>query len=219
MKKRIVFIIIVLIILFNNECHAEETMSTNKIIESQSSSLNISSFLEETENYKSDVLEGEDISKILSDAISGNIDTSSIGKKILNLFFKEVLTAITSIVSIIIIIIIHSILKNISDGLENSSVSQITYYVTYILIVTIVMKNFADIINMIKGSIESLIGFTNCLLPILMTLMLATRQHKICSCFTTYYIVYNNHNWKYNQRNNNTICTNITIVKYNIKYI
>ena len=36
------------------------------------------------------------------------------------------------------------------------------------------MKNFADIITMVKDSIESLVGFTNCLLPILMTLMLAT---------------------------------------------
>ena len=37
---------------------------------------------------------------------------------------------------------IHSILKSISEGLENKSISQITYYVQYILIVTLVMSNF-----------------------------------------------------------------------------
>lgn len=163
-------------ILFPNIASAEDVneVNTNDIIETQTKSLNISSFLKEADNYKADVLEDIDISTVLSEALKGNINTGGIGKKILENFFKEILTAIASIGSIVIIVIIHSILKNISDGLENGSTSQITYYVTYILIVTIVMKNFADIITMVKDSIESLVGFTNCLLPILMTLMLAT---------------------------------------------
>lgn len=42
------------------------------------------------------------------------------------------------------------------------------------MIVTIIMSNFANIINMIKESIQNLIGFSNSLIPILITLMLAT---------------------------------------------
>lgn len=78
-----------------------------------------------------------------------------------------------------IIIIISSILKSISDGLENKGISQITYYVTYILIVTIIMKNFSDIILMIRNSIENLVGFSNSLIPLLITLMITTRQYSI----------------------------------------
>lgn len=73
-----------------------------------------------------------------------------------------------------VIIIISSVLRSITDGLENKSVSQITYYITYILIVTIVMKNFSDIINMVKTSIYNLVAFTNCLIPLLITLMITT---------------------------------------------
>ena len=73
-----------------------------------------------------------------------------------------------------VIIIISSVLLSITDGLENKSVSQITYYITYILIVTIVMKNFSDIINMVKASIDNLVAFTNCLIPLLITLMITT---------------------------------------------
>lgn len=65
-------------------------------------------------------------------------------------------------------------LKGITDGLENKGISQITHYITYILIVTIIMKNFSDIIIMVKSSIENLIGFMKCLLPILITLMVTT---------------------------------------------
>lgn len=72
------------------------------------------------------------------------------------------------------IIVIHSILKSISDSLENKSISQITYYVQYILIVTLIMSNFADIINLAKTTIQNLVGFSYSLLPILLTLMMTT---------------------------------------------
>ena len=57
-----------------------------------------------------------------------------------------------------VVIIISSILRSISDNLENKGISQITYYITYILIVSIIMKNFSDIIVMVKSSIENLVG-------------------------------------------------------------
>lgn len=75
---------------------------------------------------------------------------------------------------IIVIVVISSVLKSISENLENKGIAQITHYVTYILIVTIIMKNFSDIITMVKNSIENLIAFMNSLLPILITLMATT---------------------------------------------
>ena len=42
------------------------------------------------------------------------------------------------------------------------------------MIVTLIMSNFASIINLIKESIQNLVGFPNTLIPILITLMLAT---------------------------------------------
>lgn len=170
MKAKVVFIFIAIMLLFENKCYT----STNEIMKSQTNSLGITSFIEEAEKYKSDVLEDTDVSTILTEAIKGNVSSNNIWNKVLKIFFKEAVSSITAIASIIIIIVIHSILKSISDGLENKSISQIIYFATYILIVTIVMKNFADIINMVKASIESLVGFMNCLLPILITLMLAT---------------------------------------------
>ena len=76
--------------------------------------------------------------------------------------------------SILIIIVIHSILKSISEGLENKGIAQITYYVQYILIVTLMMTNFVQVLDIIKESIQSLVGFMNSLIPILITLMITT---------------------------------------------
>ena len=79
------------------------------------------------------------------------------------------LDCISILGSIVVIIVIHSILKSISEGLENKSISQITYYVQYILIVTLIMTNFADILSMVTTSINNLVGFMNSLIPILIT--------------------------------------------------
>ena len=95
------------------------------------------------------------------------------------LFGGEVLDAIEVLGSILVIIVIHSILKSLSEGLENKGIAQITYYVQYILIVTLVMTNFVQILDIVKDSIQSLVGFMNSLIPILITLMITTRQYCI----------------------------------------
>lgn len=76
--------------------------------------------------------------------------------------------------SILAIIVIHSILKSISESLENDNIARIIYYVQYILIVTIVMKNFSEVIVMIKDATANMVGFINLLIPLLTTLMVFT---------------------------------------------
>ena len=78
------------------------------------------------------------------------------------------------IAGIIVVLIIHSILKTISENLGNESIAKIAYYIQYILIITLVMKNFSDIITGIKTSIQNLSAFTNTLIPLLSTLMITT---------------------------------------------
>lgn len=58
--------------------------------------------------------------------------------------------------------------------MENSSVSKLVYYVQYILIVTIIMSNFSDIVSLVKETTSNLVGFINLLVPLLISLMLYT---------------------------------------------
>ena len=175
--KKIILIIIILITIFTPTANAEETnttdVDTDAILESQSETLGISSFIEEADKYKSDEFD-IDVGELITGAIKGEIDNQTIGQQILNLLFSQVGEAIKSIGIILVIVVISSILKSISDDLENKSIAQISHYVTYILIVTIIMKNFSDIIVMIRTSIENLVGFSNSLIPLLITLMLTT---------------------------------------------
>lgn len=177
MKKKIFILFILLelfIFAFTTISFAEENVSEDEIMETQKSLLDISGFLEEAEKYTKSTFEDLELGDLFNSAITGNIDNTTIIKSILNLLGKEILDSVTVLGSIIVIIIIHSILRSISEGLENKSISQITYYVQYILIVTLIMSNFADVLDMVRTSIQDLVGFMNNLIPILITLMLTT---------------------------------------------
>ena len=136
--------------------------------------MNISSFIKEAQKYTQNTFKDIDVNELFTSAITGKIDNDTIIKSIVSLVGKEVLNCATVLGSILVIIIIHSILKSISEGLENKNVAQITYYVQYILIVTLIMANFSDILQMVKTSIQNLVGFMNSLVPLLITLMLTT---------------------------------------------
>ena len=176
----ILFMLLILAIFFPqhkiygvNEL-AEEQISQEDILQSQQDNLEIDSFIKEADKYTSEVYEDIDIGELFSSAITGDIDNESILKSILNAVGGEVIDAISVLGSIIVIIVIHSILRSISEGLENKGIVQITYYVQYILIVTLVMTNFVQIIDIVKDSINNLVGFMNSLIPILITLMITT---------------------------------------------
>lgn len=171
MKKKIIIIMIITIMyMFPNSIYAEENDGNDAEIDKQTKSFGVSSFLNKADEYTDDL----DISDIYKSSIKGKVDNNSLLKKILNLLGKDVKEAITTISGIIVIVIIHSILKNISENLGNESVSKIAYYIQYILIVTLIMKNFGGIITDIKTAIQDLTAFTNTLIPLLTTLMIAT---------------------------------------------
>ena len=173
-KKIIMIIIIITIIILkpitSYATEANSNLDTNTII-SQKETFGINSFLENSKQYTGEFFEDIDISEILNSAINGQIDNSTIYKKILNILGSEVQTGIKSLISILAIIIIHRIWKSISESLENDSISKLIYYVQYIAIVTIIMGNFSDVINLVKETSNNLIGFMNTLIPVLISLM------------------------------------------------
>lgn len=168
-QKKIILIIIIAIIFIPKTVKAEDNT-----IETQKETFGINSFIENSKQYTGEFFADADISEILNSAISGKVDNSKIYKKILNILGTEVQTGIKSLLSILAIIIIHSILKSISESLENDSISKLIYYVQYIAIVTIIMSNFSDVINLVKQTSNNLIGFMNTLIPVLVSLMLYT---------------------------------------------
>ena len=175
MKK--IILIFILLLIVPNQVFAEDVETAEndeETMESTKEEFNIKGFIEEAEKYTGDFLEDIDLTDMLNQAIQGNIDNQKIYKKIINLLGKEVTSSLKTLISILVIIVIHGILKSITDSLENSNVSQIIYFVQYILIVTLIMSNFTEIIELVRKTANDLVGFINVLIPLLLTLMVYT---------------------------------------------
>ena len=165
MKKIVLIFILILMIPVKVQAETEE-----EIMSSIEEKFNIGSFISQAEEYTGDFLDNTNLSDILNEAMQGKINNQTIYKKIIKILGKEVSSNIKILISILIIVVIHGILKSITDSLENSNVSQIIYFVQYILIVTLIMSNF----KLIKETASNLVGFINVLIPLLLTLMVYT---------------------------------------------
>lgn len=171
-KRFIILASIFLIIVLNAKpTYCEDS---EEILENQQESFGISSFIEKSKQYSNDIFENIDISKIFNSAIKGDVDNKFLYKQITKIIGKEVQSSLKGLVSILIIVIIHSILKSISDSLENENISKMIFYVQYILIVTIIMSNFSDVINLVKETTTNLTSYINILIPLLVSLMIYT---------------------------------------------
>ena len=167
--KKVIIIFFILISLDNLVYGTDES-----ILNSQKELLGISDFINASKEYTKQTLGDINLQDIFEDAITGRIGNTNLFNNLLNLIGRETKTAISNIGIIMIVIIVHSILVTISESLGNKSVSQIAYFVEYIVIVTLVLNNFSDIINIVKDSVIDLVGFSNSLIPLMITLMLTT---------------------------------------------
>ena len=168
--KKITLIFILTLIFLPHKVFAD----TEEIMSTTQEKFNISGFIKEAEKYMEQSFGDINLTEMLNQAMQGKIDNKSIYKKVINLLGKEIISSLKILISILVIIVIHGILKSITDNLENSSISQIIYFVQYILIVTLIMSNFTEIIKIVKETANDLVGFINVLIPLLLTLLVYT---------------------------------------------
>lgn len=166
-----ILLILILLLFLPNKVFAD---TEEEIMDSTQEEFNINGFIKEAQKYTGEFFEDIDLNNLLSEAIKGNVNNKTIFQKILQMLGKEVSTSLKTLVSVLVIIVIHGILKSITDSLENKNISQIIYFVQYILIVTLIMSNFTEIINLVKNTANDLVGFINVLMPLLLTLMVYT---------------------------------------------
>ena len=174
MNNKIWYIIIALILAILATSKTYATDLTTQMIKEEQKNFGISDFIDETDKYTTDFFKDINITEMLNSAITGKVDNSTILKRILNIFGKEIVSSLKTLVGVLVIVLIHSILKTVADNLETSNISKIIYYVQYILIVTLIMSNFSSLIQSITNTINNLVGFMNTLVPLLITLMVYT---------------------------------------------
>jgi len=117
-----------------------------------------------------------DIEEMLDNLQKGefSFDFKKIYTSIGSFLFKEIKSCFPLMIQIIAIAILGALLKNLQENMGSGGTAEIGFYVTYILIITLVVSSFVQAVDIAKDTVNTLMNFMQALLPILISLMVAT---------------------------------------------
>ncbi|MFR5739703.1 MAG: stage III sporulation protein AE [Coprococcus sp.] len=89
-----------------------------------------------------------------------------IGEMISDQFFYEWKSSKAGMVHILLIVIVAAVFTNFSNVFQNQQISEISFYVLYLLLITIGLNSFRILIVSASENLERLIGFMKVLGPV-----------------------------------------------------
>lgn len=168
-----IFLISVLWLLFVNTGYATEIRETKELSQQQKEAQEI--LFEQFEFSEMEALLDDifperetDFRGLVTGLLNGEIDLSlhTIGEILSEQFFYEWKTGKTTMVHILLLVIVAAVFTNFSSVLQNKQISEISFYVIYLLLVTISLNSFQILIASASDNLENLISFMKVLGPI-----------------------------------------------------
>ncbi|UOW67363.1 stage III sporulation protein AE [Paraclostridium bifermentans] len=179
MKKIVTSIILCILmgLTFANVSFAQEENdkkvkeSVDTYISEQLNKIN----LQEIQNQIKDeqFIEDVDLKTFMKDLISGKKTMLDLfDKEGLKLFLFDELRASLKVASIIFVLaLLSSILKSLDNSFSSGAISQVTTYIVFIVMVTLTLVGFKDVLNICNTTIDSMINLMQILMPILITFL------------------------------------------------
>lgn len=160
--KKILFCFIVLtsaVLLLGGKAYAKEA----------DLSLTESSEFNDVNKSLNKLLEGEsiDFKEMVVNVIKGKepLDVDKLVQALFDQAFGQVNYVKRTIVHIMIITIAAALLSNFSNVFNNSQISDISFYVVYMLMLTVLMKSFVAVTDIAQNAVNVLIEFMQSLVP------------------------------------------------------
>lgn len=91
--------------------------------------------------------------------------TEEVIDKLFTLLFQEFRQHRSNLVVIIVLMILSAVFSNFTSVFQNSQVAELGFYSVYLLLVIVLMNDFAEISVSIQETIEHLLEFSKALLP------------------------------------------------------
>ena len=109
-----------------------------------------------------------DFQDLIKKMLSGQTEPSlqGIGEMISDQFFYEWKSSKAGMVHILLIVIVAAVFTNFSNVFQNKQISEISFYVLYLLLITIGLNSFRILIVSASENLERLIGFMKVLGPV-----------------------------------------------------
>lgn len=120
-----------------------------------------------------DLLVDVDLKTFVKDLILGKKTMLDLfNKEGFKVFLFEELKASLKVASIIFVLaLLSSILKSLDNSFSSGAVSQVTTYIVFIVMVTLTLVGFKDVLNICNNTIDSMISLMQIVMPILITFL------------------------------------------------
>lgn len=116
-----------------------------------------------------ELLDGEslDFKEMIVNIVKGKepLDVDKLLQTLFNQAFSQINYVKRTVVHIMIITIAAAILSNFSSVFNNSQISDISFYVVYMLMLTVLMKSFVAVTSIAGEAVNALIEFMKSLIP------------------------------------------------------
>lgn len=168
MKQKIIIIISFIILLNSllNSCFALNQ------VEEISKSMDLEGMLNTLKEYTSDI----DLDKILDDLLSGNgVEYSSLLGGLLNRLFVEIRASIKTAIYIAIVLVLLGIIKSLEID-KDGTIEKVVSIVGFLIVVTMLLKNYGDNLNLFKETISNLTKIVSVISPIILSILITTGE-------------------------------------------
>lgn len=152
-----------------NDTKVKESVDT--YISEQLNKINLQEIQNQIKDEK--FIEDVDLKTFMKDLISGKKTMLDLfDKEGLKLFLFDELRASLKVASIIFVLaLLSSILKSLDNSFSSGAISQVTTYIVFIVMVTLTLVGFKDVLNICNTTIDSMINLMQILMPILITFL------------------------------------------------
>lgn len=176
MKKIITSIILCMLIglTFTNISFAQDEKvkeSVDSYISEQLNKINLQEIQNQIKDEK--FIADIDLKTFMKDLISGKKTMLDLfDKECLKLFLFDELRASLKVASIIFVLaLLSSILKSLDNSFSSGAISQVTTYIVFIVMVTLTLVGFKDVLTICNTTIDSMINLMQVIMPILITFL------------------------------------------------
>ena len=169
MNKQIVFTVLVLLILI----HPIVSFGTEEkqIIDNQIKELEIDKLINKIEK---DTDNSINLKEVFQNAVKGKSSGTLLVSLIEIVLGEQLKSSFKIMISIFVIIIIYGVLKNLSSNLGNDQTGRIGNFIQLIILITLLLKIYAEIIQIVTQTINSLSNIIYTLLPLFISLSITT---------------------------------------------
>ncbi len=176
----------------------QETSTEESSTEDITTEETIDDYLEELDFSEVDAMlkekgSGIEFGELVRQLIDGEeIDKGELVKEILDMVFQEVLAFRSELIQIVLLCIVFAILYNFTNIFENPAVTEISFYMVYMLLLVLLLKSFFILKDVVLVVLDDMLVFLKLLIPTFSLSMAFSGQVAAGSAFyeLTFLLIY-----------------------------